>query len=127
MCTLANVSLRDAMKISLPTTKTKFQQGWTKTILFNRFRRFLFLPFRYKMALLSFQYLLSNSREAPPRVCLFMNTKSRDQTNGEIYTAKTKAFKCATQAACLPNGASAETLLIASSPPCSVYCLSNFV
>ena len=102
---------------SLPTTKTKFQQGWTKTILFNRFRRFLFLPLRYKMALLSFQYLLSNSPSSPPRVCLFMNTKSRDQTNGEIYTAKTKAFKCATQAACIPKGASAGTLLIASSPP----------
>ena len=42
-----------------------------------------------------------------------MNTKSRDQTNGEIYTAKTKAFKCATQAACLPKGASVGTLLIA--------------
>ena len=102
---------------TLPTTKTKFQQGWTKTILFNRFRRFLFLPLRYKMALLSFQYLLSNSPSSPPRVCLFMNTKSRDQTNGEIYTAKTKAFKCATQAACIPKGASAGTLLIASSPP----------
>ena len=47
-----------------------------------------------------------------------MNTESRDQTNGEIYTAKTKAFKCATQAAaCIPKGASAGTLLIASSPP----------
>ena len=93
--------------ITLPTTKTKFQQGWTKTILFNRFRRFLFLPFRYKMALLSFQYLLSNAPSSQPRVCLFMDTKSLDQTNGEIYTAKTKAFKCATEG----------TLLIASSPP----------
>ena len=105
------------MCITLPTTKTKFQQEWTKTILFNRFRRFLFIPFRYEMALLSFQYLLSNSPNSPPRVCLFMNTKSRDQTNGEMYTAKTKAFKCATQTTCIPKGASAGTLLIASSPP----------
>ena len=97
--------------------KLNFNRDGLKPYFSTYFDAFYFSHFVTRWRYFRSSIYCANSPSSPPRVCLFMNTKSRDQTNGEIYTAKTKAFKCATQATCISKGASAGTLLIASSPP----------